>query len=236
MLITGGDGFIGKNFSGIRVLADNLPQRGHFDYFLHFGSPSSQILFNEDSSCIKDTIVDFIKVVEFCKKKHVKLIFPSSGTVYNNNNAYSHTKFALEEIAKAYGVNHLAIRIFAGYGAGEAHKKDYASIIYQWIKQMKNGISPEIYGDGEQTRDFVYIDDIVKTIKESFDKTGVMDIGTGVNTPFNSIIGIINEELGTFIKPVYIKTPKNYIKDTVCLNPLKEFISVREGIKLMCQK
>jgi nucleoside-diphosphate-sugar epimerase len=236
MLITGGNGFIGKEISGIRVLANDLPKRGHFDYLLHFGSPSSQILFNEDNSCIKETIVDFIKVVEFCKKKHVKLIFPSSGTVYNKNNSYSHTKSALEEIANAYGVNYLALRIFAGYGPGEAHKKDYASIIYQWICQIKKGISPEIYGDGEQTRDFVYIDDIVKNIKENLDKTGIMDIGTGINTPFNRIIQIINKELNTSIEPIYIKSPGNYIKETICQNPLKEFISVKEGIKLLCQK
>lgn len=243
LLITGSSGFIGYSLvrrlhklgkEGFGVEVDNLPERGHFDYFFHFGSPSSQILFNEDDSCIKDTVEDFIKVVEYCKKKHIKLIFPSSATIYDNNNSYAHTKSALEEIVKAYNIPYLALRIFAGYGQGEEHKKDYASVVYQWVKMMKRGESPTIYGDGEQSRDFVYIDDIVENIVGNLETIGFLDIGTGRNTTFNRLVEIINKELNTKIKPIYIGKPKNYIKETICERPLRKFITIEEGVKKLC--
>lgn len=207
MLITGHTGFIGgalsKKLNLTPVSVNSLP-RIHADYFFHFGSPSSQILFAEDDQCIRETIEDFIKVVEYCKRRHLKLIFPSSSTVYTKINSYAHTKSALEEIVQAYDIPYLALRIFAGYGPGEGHKKHYSSVIYQWVKQMMAGERPVIFGDGSQSRDFVFIDDIVKTIIENMDQEGAIDIGTGVSTSFIRIIEVINNQLGTDIEPVFL--------------------------------
>lgn len=236
MLLSGHTGFIGnaliKRLGAIPVKVAELP-RLHADYFFHFGSPSSQILFNENDLCIKETIEDFIKVVEFCKRRHLKLIFPSSACIYDNNNAYAHTKSALEEIVQAYDIPYLALRIFAGYGPGEAHKKHYASVVYQWVKDMQRGIQPIIYGDGTQSRDFVFIDDIVRTIAENLDTEGHLDIGTGVNTSFNEVVATINQVLHTDIQPMYIEKPQKYVKDTPCSNPLSSFIPLHEGIARM---
>lgn len=225
-MITGENGFIGS------ALLKELNARNiKDDYFFFFGSPSSQILFNEDSGCIRETIEPFLDACDYCKRHRLKLIFPSSATVYNNNNSYSRTKSALEDIVEAYGIDYLAFRIFAGYGPGEEHKKDYASVIYQWIKQMKKGERPVIFGDGKQTRDFVYITDIVDNIVNNLDKSGVIDIGTGINTSFNEIVKIINKELNTNIKPKYIGKPVNYINETICKNPIKNPINIKNGIK-----
>jgi len=127
------------------------------------------------------------------------------------------------------------VRIFAGYGVGEGHKESYASIIYQFCKQMKNGETPVIWGDGTQSRDFVYIEDVVDTIMKLKDKTGIFDIGSGVNTNFNDILRMINKELGTDIKPEYVDAPVNYMKDTPCKKPINAKISVKEGIKRICK-
>ena len=233
-LVTGSTGFIGSALSKalptIPVEVSNLP-RVHADYFLHFGAPSSQVLFNENDLCIKETITDFIKVVEYCKRRHLKLIFPSSSSVYTGINSYAHTKLSLENIAKAYGVNFLALRIFAGYGPGEEHKKYYASVIYQWIKQVYLGEIPTIFGDGEQSRDFIYIDDIIKIIVNNLDKSGVVDVGTGVNTSFNHVISLIKKHSFLNNELKYIKKPNNYISKIECSTPLKSFVSVESGIK-----
>lgn len=232
-IITGHLGFIGsqltKHLNCVPVSVDDLP-RGRINYFFHFGSPSSQILFSEDKRCISETIEDFLKVAEYCKRKHVKLIFPSSSCVYENVNAYAHTKSALEEIAQAYDLDYLALRIFAGYGPGEAHKKHYSSVIYQWISELKMGLTPVIYGDGKQERDFVYIDDIISTIKNNLNTSGPLDIGTGVNTSFNDLFEIITTSLKVDVKPVYVGKPKNYISSLTCYSPLEDFISVSEGV------
>lgn len=235
IIITGSGGFIGA------ALRKRIIKRGHTvftyprkdaDLFFHFGSPSSNILFDHALSyCVDETITGFINAIKFCRENAIKLVYPSSATVYSNTTNYAHTKSALEEIHSAYGGDILGLRIFTGYGVGEEHKGDYASIAYQFCKLMKEGKSPSIYGDGSQTRDFVYIDDIVDTMLLNIHENGLIDIGTGVCTSFNRIVEIINSKLKTNIVPTYIQKPSHYIEETVCREPIKNSISIEQGIE-----
>lgn len=227
--ISGSTGFIG---SALKKELDKIMIEGdHPKYFFHFGSPSSQRLFDEDYHCVSETIEGFVKVCEYCRRHRVKLIFPSSSTVYDNRLPYARTKSALEDIVEAYKLDYLALRIFAGYGPGESHKSDYASPIYQFCKDIVNNRQPTVYGDGTQSRDFVYIDDIVKTIIKNVDKSGIIDIGTGHPYSFNEIIQMINQINHSNIKPIYVGTPSGYIKETKCINPLTEYTPIYQGIK-----
>ena len=229
--IIGRRGFIGSNLA--KRFTDVCPYP-HKDskYLFFFGSPSSQEIFRDSLDySINETIDGFLNVVKFCRDNKIKLIYPSSATVYENKDSYAHCKSALEQIHLAYGGDILGVRIFAGYGVGEEHKGKYASILYQFCKQMMNGERPVVWGDGNQSRDFVYIDDVVDTILALKDETGIHDIGTGVNTTFNEIVKIINEELGTDIKPIYVEAPPKYSKQTLCINPISKYVTVREGIR-----
>lgn len=203
-----------------------------------FNSPSSNLLFDENIDyCFKETIDGFLEAVKFCRDYNIKLIYPSSATVYKKNTSYAICKHILEQIHSSYGGNIIGLRIFAGYGVGEEHKGDYASIIYKFCKDIINGKRPVIYGDGEQTRDFIYIDDIVDNIiASSFCfSSGIYDIGTGVDTSFNQIIGMINKELKTNISPVYKPLPEYYVNETICKFASPYKISVKEGIKKICK-
>lgn len=200
--------------------------RPDLDYVFWFAAPSSQILFNyAPDYCQIETVQRFMNIKNFCKQNKIKLIYPST---MSHGNAYASTKKMLEGLQDK---NNLALRISAGYGPGEDHKGDYASIVYQFCKQMKEGKRPIIYGDGTQTRDFIYIADVVDNIVENMDKPGVIEIATGINHSFNEVVDIINEELKTDIKPLYIDKPKGYVQDTPCKNPVKCKYSLREGIK-----
>lgn len=228
--ITGSKGFIGSALA--RSLGEHYtyPRNGISELYL-FGSPSSDIIYKQNIDfCFEETIMGFLNAVQFCRDNNIKLIYPSSATVYNKATVYARCKACLEEIHLSYGGNILGFRIFAGYGVGEEHKGEYASIIYQFCKIMKQGQRPTIFGDGHQTRDFIYIDDIVKTIISAKDLTGLIDIGTGVNTSFNEIVKIINNNLGTQIEPIYINKPNKYINETPCSNPISNFIDIEEGI------
>jgi len=101
---------------------------------------------------------------------------------------------------------------------------------------MKNGIRPVIWGDGTQTRDFIYIDDVIDNIMELVEKraTGIYEIGTGINTSFNEIIKTINKVLGTNIEPIYQDKPSDYIQDTP-VKPVPCKVSLEEGIKNIIQ-
>lgn len=233
--ITGIDGFIGK------ALAKRLVSMGwevspvlnkDSKYLFLFGSPSSNEWFKPALSySVRETIENFLNAVDFCRENKIKLIYPSSGTIYQGQTAYSRTKFILDILNDIFSENTLGLRIFAGYGVGEATKGDYASVVYQFIKQMKAGIQPTIWGDGNQTRDFIYIDDIIDSIIRDIDMIGTVDIGTGINTSLNQVVKIINNKLHTKIEPIYIERPSQYIERTVCNNPVRFKISLEEGIE-----
>ena len=203
------------------------------NYILHLASPSSIILFNKNpNECIDITINGFIKVLNFAKEKKIeKLIYPSSGSVYGKNdhpfnesivfpqpiNIYGKTKLACEYIARIYSEYFpiIGLRIFAGFGPEEDHKKDFASVIYIFIKKAFNNKVIEIFGDGNQTRDFVYIDDITEAINKLFELNfvGILNIGSGRSIVFKEIISLIKNYFKN-LEVKYISKPTNYLIHT----------------------
>jgi len=87
---------------------------------------------------------------------------------------YGASKLAGEGYCSAYyrsfGVETVALRFGNVYGPGSGHKN---SVVAKFIKQAMNGETLEIYGDGKQTRDFIYIDDLVRAIQLAASKDGV---------------------------------------------------------------
>ena len=232
--LMGRNGFLGSEIAKRLNHFDTIPNRFSNRIFF-FGSPSSVILFNKNIDyCFRETINSFLEVCSLAKQNNIYIVYPSSATVNNKNNSYARCKAALEEIAQGYGIKSLGLRISASYGPGEEHKGEYASIVYQWCKDMKQGKQPVIWGDGTQTRDFIYIDDVIDNIIDLADKRteGIYEIGTGINTSLNEVVAIINKVLGTDIKPKYIPKPDSYIQET----PVKAVnckVSLEEGIKLI---
>jgi len=223
VVLFGGDGFIGKSLA-----KKKLPNGIYY-----FDSPSSNILFDENLEwCVRKTVGGFLDILDRVKKTGEYLVYPSSATVYNKNTHYAKTKAVLEELVDIYNVKALGLRISAGYGPGEAHKGKYASVVYQWTKQMMNGESPVIFGDGTQTRDFIFETDIADNIERLANEgaVGIYDIGTGVNTSFNEVVETINKVLGTDIKPIYVPKPTSYVENTHC-KPVACKVNLEQGIR-----
>lgn len=205
-----------------------------YKYVFHFAAPSSQILFNRNPEyCTYVTIRGFLKVLRYCRETGAKLIYPSTGLLsMGATNEYAMCKYLTEKIAEKSGVETLGIRIFAGYGPGEEHKRDYKSVIGLFLDEMINDRQPVIYGDGNQRRDFVYIDDIADNILEMAEaKTGIQEIGSGISWSFNEIVDVVNKVIGKNIKPIYIDKPGNYVNETVCEHPIKNPTPLEEGIR-----
>lgn len=250
--ITGADGFLGSRLmhtlvsKGARVVS---PTRGDVrdintfysildhtvDYLFHFGAPSSQILFQENPEyCADVTINGFLNAWRASKEYGIKLVYPSTGSLSGEKiNEYARTKQVLEDIHASQINSALGLRIFATYGPGEEHKGAYASVITLFIRDMLEGKSPVIYGDGEQMRDFIYIEDTVESIlKMAQSETGVHTICSGESVSFNKIVQLINKELGTDILPTYVGEPSGYLEKTSGIpSPLcTPKVSIEEGI------
>ena len=205
-----------------------------YHYFFHFAAPSSIILFDKDPfECFEITIEGFLNAMKYCVRHNIRLVYPSTGSLYSSIesphaenstlnieaiNIYAKAKLSLEMIHKSYKQksNVIGLRIFAGYGPSEAHKKEFASVIYNFCQQMKNGHRPVIFGDGTQVRDFIYIDDIVNAILilAELGQENIINIGSGQSISFNKIIAIINEVLKTQIQPIYNEKPNFYLERT----------------------
>jgi len=227
------------------------------EFIFHFAAPSSITLFKRTpEKCYYETVFGFWNVLEFAKKNNVKkVIYPSSGSNYAGNekphheevyprarNIYASAKIACEGLANSYSdsVKSIGLRIFGGYGPGEEWKKDFGSVLYIFIRNYSNGKTPEVWGDGEQTRDFVYIDDIVKmAIKAAeIDYRGIVNIGTGKSISFTELLNIIKDNLKKSAEPIFIPKESNYVEnleaDTTLMKKLFDIepISPKEGIKI----
>src|SRR6185437_5255742 len=133
-------------------------------------------------------------------------------------NLYAIAKLACEQIARFYSdINSVGLRIFAGYGPGEEHKGDIASPVTLFLKSILENKQPIVYGDGNQTRDFVYISDVVDAIIKSAERETppVINVGTGKSYSFNAVIKLINDIIGKEIQPQYINKPTKYLESTL---------------------
>lgn len=213
---------------------EKLPKQ-QYNYLFYFASPSSVVLFKQNpNECLDITIGGFINCINYCAKNKIKLIYPSSGKVYmgaelpsaentqlhwNALDTYAKSKLILENIASAYEkiCDSLGVRIFAGFGPSEKHKGEHASAIYLFCKEIIGGKIPVIWGDGTQTRDFVYIDDLARAILilAQNSKESIVNIGSGELISFNKVIEIINSILKTNIISEYIEKPKFYVEETL---------------------
>jgi UDP-glucose 4-epimerase len=183
-------------------------------------------------------MMGFMNVMESSKRNNVKkVIYASSSSVYNGlqmpfresqiivpKTFYESSFYCREILARSYylenGVSSIGLRYFSIYGPNEKHKGVFANNISQFLWNIKEGKSPIVYDHGLQTRDFTFVEDVVRAnilaMKSDSIKQGIYNVGTGVRTSFNKIIEIINDILGIQIKPTYITCPiKNYVKDTL---------------------
>ena len=105
-----------------------------------------------------------------------------------------------------YDIDTVALRYFNVFGPRQDPQGDYAAVIPKFINLMLDGDQPVIYGDGEQTRDFTYIDNVVSANLKAAasDCSGeVLNVACNDRISVNNLVEEINDVLGTDIEPVY---------------------------------
>lgn len=223
----------GDDFVRGKVGRETLSKVGstEYDYVFHFGSPSSVLLYDMIPTALEDTVSGMHEVLKFCREKQVKhLIYPSSSSVYGNSklpqaedtptvpvNIYGVGKLCCEHTARIFSdVNSTGLRIFAGYGPGEMKKVGFWSIVGAFLNDFKSNTGPVIFGDGTQSRDFVYIDDIVDASVKSIEAgySGIMNVGSGHGYKFIDVLYMISEMLGARLQPKFVPKPKSYFEHT----------------------
>jgi len=166
-----------------------------------------------------------------------KVIYASSAAVYgdtakltqkeemkpNPQSPYAVTKLTGEYYCQAfravYSLPTVSLRYFNVYGPKQDPNSDYAAVIPRFTKRLSKGKPPIIFGDGEQTRDFVFVSDVVRAniLAAESDATGVFNVGQGRSITINElaklIIRIMNKDLGVVYKEARVGDIRHSLAD-----------------------
>ncbi|MFH1017744.1 MAG: NAD-dependent epimerase/dehydratase family protein [Pseudomonadota bacterium] len=125
---------------------------------------------------------------------------------------YSVSKLAGENYCKAfyetYGVSAAVVRYSNVYGVGQRVENPYCGVVAKFFDSATSGKSPQIHGDGEQTRDFTYVDDAVEAtlvvLCSPKSEGQVYNVATGREMTVNELARLIIRLVGTNVEPVHI--------------------------------
>ena len=213
------------------------PLLKNIDIIYHLGIPSSSPMYKNNPGLVGSAVNGMIQILEFAKANDIgKVVLASSSSLYNGcdipssedmdikvTDFYTEARLYTERIAELYsntfGIKSICLRLFSVYGPNEDSKGTYANMVSQFMWSIRDNKSPVVYGDGRQTRDFVFVEDVVNVFKMAMKlnvKYDIINVGTGIMYSFNDIIKILNAKMNTDIEPTYIEMPiANYVEETL---------------------
>lgn len=160
---------------------------GRFDVVIHLSAvPRVPYSIEHPVETTKENIVKTVELLDACVKGKVKrFVFASSSSVYGNSEILPVTEdlplnpispYALQKktaedfcslYSSLYDLDTVCLRFFTVYGPLQTGDNPYATVICAWLDAVKNKTELKLFGDGSQSRDFCYIDNIVDAIIKS---------------------------------------------------------------------
>lgn len=135
---------------------------------------------------------------------------------------YAVTKYCDELYAgvfsRVFDLPCLCLRYFNVFGPRQDPGSDYAAVVPKFITRMLSGLPPIVFGDGEQSRDFIFVENVAAAniLAASADARGLaINIGTGEQRSLNELISTLNGILGTDFEPIYEPVRPGDIRDSV---------------------
>jgi UDP-glucose 4-epimerase len=154
-----------------------------------------------------------------------RVVLTSSGAVYGESgqqpltethtpdpaSPYAVSKLAAETyvrtIGKLWGIETVILRVFNAYGPGQQLPTAHPPVIPRFLKQAISGASVVTFGDGRQTRDYVFITDVVNALVSAAFAKGVdrkiINVGSGVETSVRDLVNTISHLLGKSVEAIY---------------------------------
>ncbi len=209
------------------------------DFVLHQGAlPSVPRSVKDPITTNEVNINGTLNVLEAAREFKVKrVVFASSSSVYGNSeilpkdenmavaplSPYALTKYAGERYCqvfyKLYGIETVALRYFNVFGPNQDPTSQYSAVIPKFIKQIREGRRPVIYGDGSQSRDFTYVSNNVEANILACFTPGiggeVFNIACGERYTLIDLVNFINRLLNSNIQPVFENTRLGDVKHSL---------------------
>ncbi len=166
------------------------------------------------------------------KEFGIKIVYASSSSIYgtpksipikentvgNPINPYGRTKLDCEILAEKYSkldVKIIGLRYFNVYGIGQTN--DYAGVITKFHQGINANNPPNIFGDGTQVRDFIYVEDVAKANLLSMQSStdfAFLNIGSGIATSINDLANLMIKLSGKSLVPIHSNLPEGDVKES----------------------
>jgi UDP-glucose 4-epimerase len=210
------------------------------DYILHQAAlPSVPRSIKDPITSNEVNVAGTLNLLEAAHHVGVKrLVIASSSSIYGDLETlpktedmlpkplspYAVSKLAAEKycgvFTQLYGLETVALRYFNVFGPRQDPTSQYSAVIPKFVTAMLQGKSPAIYGDGEQSRDFTFVENVVHAnllaCKPNPDTAGnVFNVATGKRVTLNMLVQLLNEILGTEIEPQYLDPRPGDVKHSL---------------------
>tara|TARA_R110002020_G_scaffold267101_3_gene482211 strand:- start:17 stop:889 length:873 start_codon:yes stop_codon:yes gene_type:complete len=195
-----------------------------FDVVYHLAAIARiQPSYDNPINYFKTNSTATMNIARMCAEQNIPLIYAGSSSHHSGeySNPYTFSKSTGEEILHMFKYNYnlkFAIaRFYNVYGPNQLTEGGYTTLIGRWINNIEKDLPCEIYGDGEQRRDFTHVDDIVDGLirintEVAFGKT--YELGRGKNYSVNEVANMFG------IKPKYKPPKPGEARNTLCENKL----------------
>ena len=205
--------------------------------------------------------VGTLRLLEAARRGEVRrVVFAASAAAYGNNpqvpkreemppepeSPYAISKVMGEYYARVYtqiyGLEVVCLRYFNVFGPRQDPSSPYSGVISIFAERMLQGTAPTVAGDGLQSRDFVYVDDVVEANMRALTKSGiagrVCNIGSGRSVSILELVSVLNEVMGTALEPVFGPARPGDVRVSLAdISRAREelgyepMVSLREGLK-----
>ena len=186
-----------------------------------------------------------MQLAEHCAKHNIPIIYAGSSSHHSGKykNPYTFSKDIGEEVlelfSKCFGLKYAIARFYNVYGPYQLTEGGYTTLIGRWINNIEKDLPCEIYGDGEQRRDFTHVDDIVDALIKIMEKKAflsrIYELGRGKNISVNEVAKMFE------INPIYKDAKPGEARHTLCesslaksllsWNPQRELVHYIENYK-----
>jgi nucleoside-diphosphate-sugar epimerase len=214
-------------------------------YIIHLGASISVPESVEKPLTYYDTnVTGTFNLLYLAKKYNVKkVVLASSCSVNDLASPYAYTKYLDEQIIRMftniYKLAGISLRFYNVYGERQLIDGEGA-VVPAFVTKILKEETPTIFGDGKQTRDFIYVKDVAKSCiraleMETCKPPYAYEVGSGVATSINSLYKLISEEMDYKLDPLYKETRAGDAKHACAKHSTIQFgvspTSLEEGLK-----
>jgi nucleoside-diphosphate-sugar epimerase len=232
------------------------------DYVLHQAAiPSVPRSITDPATSNRANITGSVNILVAARDAGVKrLVYAGSSSAYGNTptlpkredmvpnplSPYALQKLVAEQycqmFTKLYGFETVTIRYFNVFGPRQDPGSPYSGVISLFATALLEGRQPIIYGDGEQTRDFTYVANVVDGVLRACDASKaageVINVATGGRISLNELLRVMNQIVGINLQAIYKEERAGDVKDSQAdiskakaLLGYEPIISLEEGLK-----